>query len=310
MVVMYNGKETNNDRVTMQRLRLVNVIYMDSLAHLVIPNIACVHKRVEVQMEDNSTPGHKFTDLLRECMFLSTTNEEGKVIPMFDVIMPYVTGMLAGSAVVTYHHDNIEAAILIKKIQQSVASWWYGYWTYVVKYKQGMIKKLMESFNIDAARLAAYSQFNADTLTVVADIPDVDGRLDNLEAKLGIDQWSAAIEESDGIKMSFTGHKEAVSKTLHDQPDDIFDADHSGPSRRTDVTHSTGNSTNNSDASIRNHKRRFFALKTINLVDKNYALEAKVHEAEKQYAASQAQIASVLAEFNLYKSRHTQRGNR
>ncbi len=241
MVVMYNGKETNNDRVTMQHLRRVNVIYMDSLAHLVIPNIACVHKSVEVQMEDNSTPRHKFTDLSREFMFLSKTNEEGKVILMFDVIMPYVTGMLAGSAVITYCHDNLEAAILIKKIRQSVASWWYGYWTYVVKYKQGMIKKLMESFDIDAARLAAYSQFNADTLTVVADIPDVDNRLNDLEAELGIDQWTADIVESDGMKMSFTGHKEAVSKTLRDRPDNIFDADHSGPLRRTDFTHSTGN---------------------------------------------------------------------
>ena len=285
----------------MQRLRRVNVIYMDSLAHLVIPNVACVHKRVEVQMEDNSTPRHKFTDLSREFMFLSITNDEGKVIPMFDVIMPYVNGMLAGSAVVTYRHDNIESAILIKKIRQSVASWWYGYWTYVVKYKQGMIKKLMESFDIDAARLAAYSQFDVDTLTVIADVPDVDGRLDDLEAELGINQWTADIEEGDGIKMSFTEHKEMVSKTLRDQPDDIFDADHSGPSRRTDFTHSTGNSTNNSDASIRNHKRREKALKNIDLVDKNYALEAKVHGAEKQYAASQAQIASVLAEFNLYK---------
>jgi len=168
-----------------------------------------------------------------------------------------------------------------------------------------MIKKLMESFDIDAAWLAAYSHFDVDTLTVIADVPDVDGRLDDLEAELGIDQWTADIEEGDGIKMSFTGHKEMVSKTLRDRPDDIFDADHSGPSRRTDFTHSTGNSTNNSDASIRNHKRREKALKNIDLVEKNYALEAKVHEAEKQYAASQAQIASVLAEFNLYKSQNT-----
>ena len=108
--------------------------------------------------------------------------------------------------------------------------------------------------------------------------------------------------------MSFTGHKEAVSKTLCDRPDDIFDA-HSGPSRRTDFTHSTSNSTNNSDASIQNHKRREKALKTIDLVDKNYALKAKVHEAEKQYAASQAQIASVLAEFNQYKSQYTHQEN-
>ena len=163
----------------------------------------------------------------------------------------------------------------------------------------------MESYDIDAARLAAYSQFDVDTLTVVADIPDVDGRINDLEAELGIDQWTADIEESDGIKMSFTGHKEVVSKTLRDRPDDVFDANHNGPSRRTDFIHSTGNSTNNSDASIRHHKRRVKALKTIDLVDKNYALEAKVHESELQYAASQAQIAQVLVEFNLYKSRHT-----
>ena len=135
-----------------------------------------------------------------------------------------------------------------------------------MKYKQGMIKKLMESFDIDAARLAAYSQFDVETLTVTADIPDVDGRLDDLKTKLGINQWTADIEKGDGIKISFSGHKEAVSKTLRYGPDDIFDADHSGPSRRTDFTHSTGNSTNNSDASIRNHKRQEKALKTIDLV--------------------------------------------
>jgi hypothetical protein len=42
-------------------------------------------------------------------------------------------------------------------------------------------------------------------------------------------------------------------------------------------------------------------LKAIELVDKNYALKAKVLEAEAQYAESQAQIASVLAELERYK---------
>jgi hypothetical protein len=43
------------------------------------------------------------------------------------------------------------------------------------------------------------------------------------------------------------------------------------------------------------------ALKTIELVDKNYALEAKVLEAESQIAESQSQVALVLAELERYK---------
>jgi hypothetical protein len=159
----------------------------------------------------------------------------------------------------------------------------------------------MESFDTDAAKLAEYSSFDVDTLTVVVDIPDVDGRLDELELDYGLNSWAADTEVIDGIRMSFTGHKEAVSKTLRDRSDDIFDCDRSGPSRRTDFSQSTGNSTNNSDSSVRAHKRSAKALKAIELVDKNYALEAKVLEAEAQYAESQAQIASVLAELERYK---------
>ena len=305
MVVMYNGKETGGDRVTMQRLRRVNVMYMDSISHMIIPYVAVVHKQVEVQMADASRPSIKFTDLSREFISLSAPNEEGKLIPMFDVIMPLTIGMHCGSAVVTYRHDNREAAILIRKIRQSVASWWYGYWTHVIKYKDSMIVKLMESFDTDAAKLAEYSSFDVKTLTVEVDIPDVDGRLDQLELDLGLNSWAADSEEIDGIRMSFTGHKVAVSKTLRDRPDDIFDCDRSGPSRRTDFSQSTGNSTNNSDSSVRAHKRRAKALKAIQLVDKNYALEAKVLDAEAQFAESQAQIASVLAELERYKQLHT-----
>ena len=301
MVVMYNGKETGGDRITMQRLRRVNVMYQDSISHMIIPYVAVVHKRVEVQMADSSRAPIKFTDLSREFMLLTSTNENGELIPMFDVIMPLTAGIHCGSAVVTFRHDNREAAILIRKIRQSVASWWYGYWTHVSRYKEGMIKKLMESFDTDAAKLAGYSTFNVENYTVNVEVPDVDGRLDDLERELGLDSWEADTEEIDGIKMTFTGHKQAVSKTLRDRPDDIFDCDRSGASRRTDFSQSTGNSTNNSDASVRQHKRRAKALKAIELVDKNYALEAKVLEAESQIAESQAQVALVLAELERYK---------
>ncbi len=144
MVVMYNGRETGGDRVTMQRLRRVNVMYMDSISHMI---------------------------------------------------------------------NNREAAGLIRKIRQSVVSWWYGYWTHVIKYKDSMIVKLMESFDTDAAKLAEYSSFDVETLTVEVDIPDDDGRLDQLELDLGLNSWAADSEEIDGIRMSITGHKAAVRAT-------------------------------------------------------------------------------------------------
>jgi hypothetical protein len=58
-----------------------------------------------------------------------------------------------------------------------VALWFFGYWTQVLKYKNGMIKKLMESFDIDAAKLAALLTFDVEMFTVDVEVPDVDGRL-------------------------------------------------------------------------------------------------------------------------------------
>jgi hypothetical protein len=66
MVVMYNGHATDSNRVTMQRLHCVNVIHAYMTSHAMLPNIACVHKRIEIEMEDGSKPLHKFTDLCRE----------------------------------------------------------------------------------------------------------------------------------------------------------------------------------------------------------------------------------------------------
>ncbi len=70
MIVNFNGQSTDSDRVTMQRLRRVNVIYAYHLSSAIIPDVATVHKRVEVEMEDGSRAPYKFTDLLREAMAL------------------------------------------------------------------------------------------------------------------------------------------------------------------------------------------------------------------------------------------------
>jgi hypothetical protein len=91
---------------------------------------------------------------------------------------------LASSAVVTYQTDNKEAGILITKIRRSVASWFFGYWTKIRKYKHGMIKKLMESINIDAAKIVGYSKFDVETLTVDTKFGDVDEQLDGIEVAL------------------------------------------------------------------------------------------------------------------------------
>jgi hypothetical protein len=65
---MYNWRATNSDRVTMQCLQWVNVIHAYMISHTIIPNIATVHKRVEIEMDGKSKPPHKFTDLCQEFM--------------------------------------------------------------------------------------------------------------------------------------------------------------------------------------------------------------------------------------------------
>jgi hypothetical protein len=67
MVVMFEGKTTDGDRVTLQRLWRCNVVYGNKLDSVIIPNIVTVHKRMEVRMEDMETRAPiKFTSLNRE----------------------------------------------------------------------------------------------------------------------------------------------------------------------------------------------------------------------------------------------------
>jgi hypothetical protein len=114
-----------------------------------------------------------------------------------------------------------------------------------------MIKKLMESFDNDAAKLAGYSKFDFENLTVDNKFGDIDIQIDGIEVKLGINQcWEADFEEGDGKRVDIIGHREVLLQTLRDRVDNVDSADRSKPSCRMDFSCSTGNSTNNLDATI------------------------------------------------------------
>ncbi len=217
MVVMYNGWATDSDRVTMQRLRRVNVIQAYMISHAVLPNIVCVHKCVEIEMDDGSKPLHKFTDLCREVMRLTYTAADGTTKPLFDAIVPIMSGQQQGSTMVTFYTNNSEAASLVRKMQCSVARWFFRYWRDVRHYPLEMVRKLMESFDIDAALLAQFSEFDPLTLTITTAFGDVDEQLESIEADLGIDQgWNTDSEGNEGNKFDLAGHREALAMTLRD----------------------------------------------------------------------------------------------
>jgi hypothetical protein len=153
-----------------------------------------------------------------------------------------------------------------------------------------MIKNLMESFDIDAAKLAGYSKFDVETLTVDSKFGNVDKQLDRIEVELGINQcWEADFEEGGGNRVDVIGHREVLAQTLCNQVDNVDNADRSGPSRGMDFSCSTGNSTNNSKATIQQHTMCAKALRNINLVDKNYALK-------NDLVVIQDQMAPILAQ--------------
>jgi hypothetical protein len=219
-----------------------------------------VHKRVEVRMEDMGTRApHKFTSLNREFMMLTDPilSAKGEVVYAFDAIIPILMGPNSGGATLTFRRDNVYAHALVKKIKTNVAAWFFGFWQQKQGYKLEMVQSLMESFSIEASHLAQYSTFDPITMTVDAKFGDSDGQLEGVELKSVIDRdWEADMEGDDGRMVNVVGHKEALETTLQDQIDDIDDADRSGPSRRTDFSQSTGNSTNNTDATTRMHTHR------------------------------------------------------
>jgi hypothetical protein len=106
MVVMYNGRATDSDCITMQQLRRVNVIHTYMMSCTVLPNIATVHKRVKIEMEDKSRPPHRFTDLCREFMWLKLPYEGETSKFLFNAIIPIVSGHQQGCVIDTYCTDN------------------------------------------------------------------------------------------------------------------------------------------------------------------------------------------------------------
>jgi hypothetical protein len=77
-----------------------------------------------------------------------------------------------------------------------------------------MIKKLMESFDINAAKLAGLSTFDVATLMVYMEYGNVDEQLKHIKANLRINQWLADSEEVSGVKMTISRHKEALAQIL------------------------------------------------------------------------------------------------
>ncbi len=127
MVVNFNEQPTDSNRVTMQCLRRVNIVYAYHLSSAVISDVAMVHKRVEVEMEDGSRPPYKFTDLLREAMALMVTGNDRTSQPAFDAMIPVLSGIHCGRAVMTYRTNSKQSAALARSIRRCVDSWFFGY---------------------------------------------------------------------------------------------------------------------------------------------------------------------------------------
>ncbi len=116
--------------------------------------MAAVAKDDEHNETCGGTNSYKTAEGQVVVMGLTSPTADGPPVPLFDAIIPIVSGQQNGSATITYWTDNKAAAELIRKKCRSVAGWFYGYWIHVQHYKLGMVKKLMESFDIDAALLA------------------------------------------------------------------------------------------------------------------------------------------------------------
>jgi hypothetical protein len=179
------------------------------MSHSVLPNIATVHKWVEIEMEDKSKPLHKFTNLCQEFMWLKSSHEGESLKFLFNVIIPILSGHQQGCAIVTYCTNNKEVTALVKKIRRSVAAWFFGCLQNIMGYRLVMVQKLMESFDINTALLARFSDFDPITFTVQTTFSDVGKQLDNsIKANLGINQgWTADLEDTDGDRVDVVGHR-------------------------------------------------------------------------------------------------------
>jgi hypothetical protein len=102
MVVMFNGRPTDSNCTTMQQLHHVNVVHAYMISSTILSHVITIHKQVKIEMEDGSKPPHKFTNFCREVMWPTSPAVDGPPVPLFDAIIPIVSGQQNGSATVTY----------------------------------------------------------------------------------------------------------------------------------------------------------------------------------------------------------------
>jgi hypothetical protein len=131
-------------------------------------------------------------------MALMVTGNDGTSRPAFDAMIPVLSGLHCGSAVLTYRTNSKQSAAPARKFRRCVANWFFGYWVMVRKYKESMVQKLMESFDTESAHLARFSDFDPVTLEVQTGFGDDNKLLEGVERDLGINQGWLADQENKG----------------------------------------------------------------------------------------------------------------
>ena len=295
LVQMYNGSPDGTDIVMMQRLKRAHVVITSVMLPVNLPNIETLYKVVEVEMQEGfGEKPRKFTSLLREFFDLRVEVPGSKdTVPVIHAIFPCMQGLSTGSARAIVRHDCAAAMKMIADIKKCVAPWWWGYWTKVLGYTEPCARKLMESFDTEAAHLAGFSVFDVEKLTCEGEFMDGDGYLDEIEEEFGIDSGFGEEDQ----KMDLSEARELHQQTLGDR-DDMSECDRSGPSRRTNFSQSTGNSTNRSVTTERlavQHKDR--ALKNValtrdnaDLLNDNEKLRRELQEAREAAASAQGGV--------------------
>ena len=202
-------------------------------------------------------------------MWLTPPPSSNKSSLLFDAIIPVIPGHQNESAAVTYRPDNEEAAALIKKIRRSPPAWFLSYW---IMSGSISLRWFVSGWKVSMWMPPCWRsilQIRLHLFHCQHYLSNADEQLDSAEADLGTDQgWEANLEDLGGTntKVDVVGHREALAMTLWDHVKDVDDAACSGPSCCSDFSQSTGNSTNYSNATTRQHGLRAKALKSIELL--------------------------------------------
>ena len=253
-------------------------------------------KLVEVRYEDGRPLGmrgqRKYTSLRMEVMDLEVT-VDGVQVPVIQAISTNSGGLRSGTATAAYYCEHSAVQARISLIRQQPAGWFLGYWESVQGYSRNTIKSLMESFDPDSAALASLTTFSPQTLAVTGEfIHQEEQDIDEIERELGLDfdvnvgvEDEAVRGEGGAANVTVEMATAALARSLRDR-DDASDAERSGPSRRSDFSQSTGNSSNRSVTSTNmamNHRQR--ALENFALTSRNAELEARLAEVDAREVA-------------------------